>query len=130
MNELISGKKKGKTGKAGKAGNAREPALTRTVLGRLARITELLKQGKYPNCSTLAKELEVSTKTVQRDLDTLRYNLNAEIEFDVHHNGFYLTKPLEGIPFVSMTSQELFAVCVVQKAIEHYRKGVLEIMPF
>jgi len=48
------------------------------------------------------------------------------IEYDDKRHGFYLTKPVPGLPIVPLTSKELFSVCVAHKAIEHYRGTALE----
>ena len=36
---------------------------------RMTYIDRLIREGKYPNCATVAKEFEVNRKTVQRDID-------------------------------------------------------------
>jgi proteasome accessory factor B len=53
------------------------------------RMHARLQSGRYPNCGKLAQELEVSSKTVQRDLDFMRYRLGLPIEYDQLHFGFY-----------------------------------------
>ena len=35
-------------------------------------IHKALQNGGYPNCSKLARELEVSSKTISRDIDFMR----------------------------------------------------------
>ena len=54
----------------------------RPLWRRLQTIHHEIKDGRQPNASTLAAKLAVSTKTVQRDLDYLRDELDAPIEFD------------------------------------------------
>ena len=39
---------------------------------RLMQVDQQIRQGKYPNCFTLAEDLGVSVKTIQRDLDYMR----------------------------------------------------------
>ncbi len=93
---------------------------------RLKKILELLQEGKYPNCTMIAKELEVSPKTAIRDIDVMRDSLELPIDYDDKRHGFYLTKPVDRLPVVPVTEQELFYVCVAHKAIEHYRGTPLE----
>jgi predicted DNA-binding transcriptional regulator YafY len=45
---------------------------SRPPLERMMRMHARLKAGRYPNCRKLADELEVSSKTVQRDIDFMR----------------------------------------------------------
>jgi predicted DNA-binding transcriptional regulator YafY len=54
----------------------------RPPLERMMRMHQRLKAGRYPNCRKLADELEVSAKTVQRDIDFMRYRLGLPIEYD------------------------------------------------
>ena len=57
----------------------------------MIRIHDLLSAGRYPNCSLLAREFEVSTKTVQRDVDFMRDQLVLPIEYDRARHGFAYT---------------------------------------
>ena len=101
-------------------------AVKRPPFGRMKRILGLLQEGRYPNCTTIATELEVSIKTAARDVDFMRDTLQMPIEYDDKRHGFHLTRPVEGLPMVPVTAKELFSVCVAHKAIEHYRGTPLE----
>ncbi len=98
----------------------------RRAFGRMKKILGLLQDGTYPNCTTIAAELEVSLRTIARDIDCMRDDLELPIEYDGKRHGFYLTRPVQGLPIVPVTSKELFAVCVAHKAIEHYHGTALE----
>lgn len=65
----------------------------RSRLYRLWRILERVRQGRYPNARTLADELEVSQRTILRDLDLLRDDWGAPLEFDQRRRGFFLSDP-------------------------------------
>lgn len=121
-NQKRDGKRKAESRKL----KSNDGAMTRPGLGRMWRILGLLREGKYPNCTTIAAELEVSTKTVLRDLDCMRDRMELPIEYDGRRHGYYLTRPVEGFPTVPVTAKELFSVCVAHKAIEHYRGTPLE----
>ena len=54
----------------------------RPLWRRLQTIHHAIKERKFPNASSLASELAVSSKTVQRDLDYLRDELEAIVESD------------------------------------------------
>lgn len=43
---------------------------------RMMQIHEQLKRNHFPNCSKIAKEIEVSTRTIKRDVDFMKYRLN------------------------------------------------------
>jgi len=87
----------------------------------MMRMHERLKAGRYPNCRKLADELEVSSKTVQRDIDFMRYRLGLPIEYDQLHFGFYYTEPVASFPNVEISEGELVALYVGQKALAQYK---------
>lgn len=55
---------------------------------RLLYIDREISKGSYPNNSQLALGYEVSAKTIQRDIDYMRYQLDAPIEYSAKHRGF------------------------------------------
>ena len=48
-------------------------------MARMQEIFRAIKTQRRPNCSSLAKKLEVSAKTVQRDVDYMRYQMSLPI---------------------------------------------------
>ena len=95
--------------------------LSRPPLARMLRIHERLKGDRFPNCSQLALDLDVATKTVQRDIDFMRDRMDLPIEFDFRRNGFHYTSPVENFPTVQVTEQELIALFVAEKALAQYK---------
>ncbi len=87
----------------------------------MVRIHELLSAGKYPNCSKLAVEFEVSTKTIQRDVEFMRDQLALPIEYDQPRHGFHYAHPVAQFPMITVSEGELVALLVAQKAVEQYR---------
>jgi predicted DNA-binding transcriptional regulator YafY len=67
---------------------------TRPQYHRLQRILELIRQGTrsgtVPNCREFMGELEVSRRTLMRDLDFLRDDCRAPIAYDESRKGFRL----------------------------------------
>ena len=100
--------------------------LTRPPYERMTYIHEQLQLDKHPNCSTLAAHFEVSTKTIQRDLEFMRDRWNLPIEYDEPRHGFYYAEPVENLPLVTMTEGELVALLVAQKAVEQYAGTAFE----
>lgn len=69
---------------------------------RLIHLADLLKANKYPNCSSFAaimRQLDLeenlnvvcTPKTIHRDIQTLKNDFNAPIEFNSSRNGYFLT---------------------------------------
>jgi len=56
---------------------------TRPPLERMGRILVLLKEGRGITCSSVSRELEVCSKTIQRDLDFMRDRLQVPLGYDV-----------------------------------------------
>jgi predicted DNA-binding transcriptional regulator YafY len=104
---------------------SRLPA-TRMPIARMQFIYEAIKGERRPNCSILARKLEVSAKTVQRDIDYMRYQLNLPIEYDQERHGFYFTEPVAHFPSVHISGSELVALLVARKAIEQFANTPFE----
>lgn len=85
------------------------------------RIFHLIKDGTFPNCGGLARELEVSTRTIKRDIDFMKVRYRLPIEYDSRRYGFYFTGPVEDFPRVPMTEADMFALFIAQKAVAQYR---------
>lgn len=105
----------------------RAPApASRPPLLRMMKIHDLLAAEKFPNCSTLAEEFEVSTKTVQRDIDFMRDQMVLPIDYDQIRHGFHYTEPVEQFPMVKVTHGEMVALLVAQKALVQYKGTAFE----
>lgn len=88
---------------------------------RLIQIDQQIRKGEHPNCFSLAKELEISVKTAQRDLDYMRERLNAPIEYDPLKKGYYYTSGNWFLPALSLSEGDLLAVLLATKALEQYQ---------
>jgi proteasome accessory factor B len=65
--------------------------------------------------------MEVSSKTIQRDIEFMRSRLNMPIEYDQLQFGFYYTEPVTNFPSIEVTESEIVALFVAQKALEQYK---------
>ncbi len=89
----------------------------RPLWRRLQTIHHQIKDGRRPNASSLARELRVSTKTVQRDLDYLRDELDAPIEFDRGENGYAYSRSDYVLPFLPVDGKDLFSIGVAAQVM-------------
>ena len=87
----------------------------------MLRIHQALQSGRWPNAGQLAREIEVSTKSIYRDLEFMRDRLDLPLEFDRPRNGFCYTQAVSGFPTLQITEGELFALFVAEKALQQYR---------
>ena len=103
------------------AQNSSASLLSRPPLERMLRIHQALQAGGFPNASRLAREVEVSTKTIHRDIEFMRDRLNLPVEFDASKNGFRYTAEVNAFPTMQITEGEIFALVVAEKALQQYR---------
>ena len=94
---------------------------SRPPLERMMRIHHEIAAGNYPNASTLAREMEVSTKSVQRDIEFMRDRLNLPVAYDGSRFGYHYTEPVSSFPTFQITEGELVALLIAEKALEQYR---------
>jgi proteasome accessory factor B len=95
--------------------------LTRPPLARMLQIHQSLQTGTFPNTSTLSRDLEVSTKSIQRDLDFMRDRLDLPVEFDSRRGGYFYTQEVKAFPSLQITEGELVALVIAEKALQQYR---------
>jgi predicted DNA-binding transcriptional regulator YafY len=89
----------------------------RPLWRRLQTIHHEIKERRYPNATSLARALDVSTKTVQRDLDYLRNELAAPIDFDREHNGYFYSRTDYVLPFLPVDGRDLFSIGVAAQVL-------------
>lgn len=104
----------------GAAPNPGNPQV-RPPLDRMLRIHSALQSGRQPNASELAAEIEVSTKTIHRDIAFMRDRMGLPIGFDPVRNGYRYTEEVGAFPSLQISEGELFALLVAEKALQQYR---------
>jgi predicted DNA-binding transcriptional regulator YafY len=92
---------------------------------RLLFIDREIREGRYPNCRSLAAVWEVNAKTIQRDVEYLKYELGAPVEYDALRHGFRYSEPNFRLPAIQISESDLFAVCIAQKALKQFEKTPL-----
>ena len=95
-------------------------ALTRPPMERMWRIHQILSGGSYPNCTGLSEELEVSAKTVMRDIEFMRDRLGLPLEYDAVKHGFRYTAPVRDFPTMKVTEGEVAALLLAQQSLEQF----------
>ena len=79
----------------------------------MKKIFGWLQDGLYPNCTSIARDLEVSLKTAardvdcMRDVDCLRDEWELPIGYDDKRHGFYFSKKVERLPWVRRSRSQL-----------------------
>jgi predicted DNA-binding transcriptional regulator YafY len=93
----------------------------RSKYWRLTELDRRIRAGDYPNASAFAREWEVSRKTIQRDIDFLRYGLGAPLEFDPQRNGFRYTDTSWSMPEIQLTEGELLQLLLAERMAKQYK---------
>jgi proteasome accessory factor B len=93
---------------------------------RMWRIHQELSAGAHPNCRLLARVLEVSAKTVMRDLEFMRDRLGLPLEYDAVKHGFRYTAPVRDFPVMKVSQGEVAALLLAQKSLEQFRGTTFE----
>jgi len=93
---------------------------------RLVFIDQEISSGSYPNCSQLSEGWEVSPKTIQRDIDYLRDELEAPIEYSPLHRGYYYRERTWRLPAIQLSEGDLFFISVAENVLEQYENTPLQ----
>jgi predicted DNA-binding transcriptional regulator YafY len=107
--------------------NVHQQPLSRPPWGRMMRLHQMLQRNEYPNCPKLARELEISVRTLKRDVVFMRDRLELPIEYDAKKYGYYYRKPVDQFPGLPFSESEIFALLIASKAIAQYQGTELQI---
>lgn len=95
--------------------------LSRPPLERMLKIHEELQDGRLTNCTKLAELLDVSTKTVMRDIAFMRDRLGLPVEYDEKIYAYRYAYPVKSFPTVQVSEGELLALLVAEQALKEYK---------
>ena len=84
---------------------------------RIYHIHSAVISGALPNCSKMAEELNVTSKTVQRDINFMRDHLKLPMVYDDSRHGFYYKKEVSEFPVFDLTMEELAALFFARNAL-------------
>src|SRR5258706_16198808 len=93
---------------------------SRPPLERMLRIHQAVQSATYPNTTTLARQLEVSTKSIQRDIEFMRDRLKLPLEYEAARNGSHYTEEVNAFPTNQITEGEPATLVIAEKALEQY----------
>jgi predicted DNA-binding transcriptional regulator YafY len=100
--------------------------MERHTIIRLARMDELMRAKKYPNCGRLAQLFEVSQRTVLRDIEAMKDSLGAPILYSKQRNGYYYSHDKFTLPSIRLTEGELVAVFLGEELLKKYKNTPFE----
>lgn len=88
---------------------------------RLVKLDELIRKRSYPNRPALAAELEVSERTIQRDLNYLRDRMDAPLAYNRHQGGYHYSEDTWFLPAIPLSEGEMFALMIARQSLAQYK---------
>lgn len=99
---------------------------TRRPIERIFRIHEAIQRGRHPNCRQLADQIEVTQKTIQRDITFMQNDLGLPLAYDRSRHGYYYERPVHEFPMMRYSVEDVVALFLARKAIEPLQGSPLE----
>jgi predicted DNA-binding transcriptional regulator YafY len=90
-------------------------------------IRDGMSRGIYANARVFMEAFEVTRRTVLRDVEALRDDQGAPIEYDSSKKGYYLSDPSWVLPPIRVSRQEVFAFSIAAKLLNAFRGTPLEV---
>jgi len=112
--------------RSGRAPGQQRAGSSRRPLERIFKIHEKVKRGGFPNCSGLAAEIEVTPKTIQRDISFMRDELGLPLEYDQVRHGYYYTHAVGDFPLLEVTVEDAVALFLARRALRPLENSPLE----
>ena len=85
---------------------------------RIYAIVEAIKGSGYPNCRSLAERLEVTQKTIQRDVNFIRDQLELPLEYNKAMHGYEFTSDVANFPVFEAQVEDLAAMFLARHAMK------------
>jgi predicted DNA-binding transcriptional regulator YafY len=95
-------------------------SLPKPALPRIYRIDAEIAAGKFPNSAYLAKICEASVSTISRDVEFMRDQLLAPIEYDALNRGYYYTEKTFRLPAGFTSADDLLALGMAKSILSLY----------
>jgi len=104
--------------------------IRRSQASRLRLIIEIIRSGsatrRLPSASDIATALEVSWRTIIRDIEWLRDDEGAPIEYDASRKGYFLKDQRWTFKPVTLTQKEVYAFALASRMLSSFKGTPLE----
>ena len=92
-------------------------SINRGGIRRLFELDRLIRLGRFTSAQQVADDMEVSRRTIERDLDELRNDLGAELVYDRGKRCYeYAGKPIT-LPAQWLNEREIAIVLIAERAL-------------
>lgn len=93
----------------------------------LTMIRSGTRSGNLSSARHFAEQLGVTWRTIMRDLDFLRDDEGAPIEYDATRKGYYLSDDTWRLPPIELNRGEVFAFSIAGKLLERFQGTALDV---
>ncbi len=90
----------------------------KNIYERFIWFDDQVKQKRYPNTTSLAKQFEISIKTAQRDIEFMRDRLHCPLVYDKSRKGYFYEDNNFSLPMIYLSSGELSSLFVARKFLQ------------
>ncbi len=90
----------------------------KNIYERFIWFDDRVRQKKYPNTTSLARQFEISVKTAQRDIEFMRDRLNCPLQYNQSLKGYFYEDETFSLPLIYLSSGELLSLMVAKKLLE------------
>jgi len=98
----------------------------KSLIYRLKWFEAEIKRDKFPNATDLCKKFEVSKKTAQRNINKIKEDYNAPLEYDSKKKGYYYSNPKYSLfNFNDITQEELLAILLAKNLLSSSAGGLI-----
>ena len=98
----------------------------RSKFHHILLIDEEVRSGSFPNSKAIARKLELSDRTIRRNIEFMRDVLGAPIEYNASKKGYHYAEPGWSLPGIQLTEGELLGLVLTQMALNAYKGTPLE----
>lgn len=92
----------------------------RGAFARITLIHQFVSSQRYPSIRFFEERMEVSRRTIERDIESLRDFFGAPICYDHFKKGYYYEKPFK-LPHVKLTEGEALALVFSQHLFSQFK---------
>ncbi|MDR0314087.1 MAG: WYL domain-containing protein [Treponema sp.] len=100
-------------------------SLPKRALPRIFKIDAAIASGRYPNSEELARMCETSISTISRDIEFMRDQLGAPIDYDYFNRGYFYTEKTFRLPAGFVGADNMLALGMAKSILSLYRETPL-----
>ncbi|MFP4520532.1 MAG: helix-turn-helix transcriptional regulator [Fibrobacterota bacterium] len=94
--------------------------ISRMSLCRIYEIDDMIKRGVFYSAESAAEHFQVSKRSIERDLELMRYNLGAEIFYSKQKKRYEYKDKSFSLPMNWLDENEIALVLIAEKALRIY----------